>query len=186
MAVTGGARTRVTAQPGSHQAVVSPDQQWLADVYSFSNRPPELYLARNRPGAEMSQLTQSPTAEWRAYPWIAPQIVWIDASDGVRVPARIYRPSDLRATPNGAAVIFVHGAGYLHNVHNYWSSYSREYMFNHLLASRGYVVLDIDYRGSAGYGHDWRTAIYRYMGGRDLQDHVDGVKYLQKNFGIDP
>jgi len=89
------------------------------------------------------------------------------------------------AEANGAAVIFVHGAGYLHNVHKYWSSYSREYMFNQLLASRGYVVLDLDYRGSAGYGRDWRTAIYRWMGGRDLQDQVDGSRYLQQTFGID-
>ena len=40
------------------------------------------------------------------------------------------------------------------------------------------MVLDIDYRGSAGYGRDWRTAIYRHMGGRDLQDQVDGSRYL--------
>src|SRR5439155_23063862 len=102
------------------------------DVYSFSNKPPELYLARNRAGFELQQLTTSPTPEWRSFPWLDPQIVWIDASDGVKVPARIYRPKDLGATPNGAAVIFVHGAGYLHNVHHYWSSYAREYMFNHL------------------------------------------------------
>ena len=59
-------------------------------------------------------------------------------------------------------------------------------MFNQYLASKGYVVLDMDYRASAGYGRDWRTAIYRWMGGRDLQDEVDGSKYLQKEFGIDP
>ena len=94
--------------------------------------------------------------------------------DGARRPtaSRCRRASIARRTckrrPNGAAVIFVHGAGYLHNVHNYWSTYSREYMFNQYLASKGYVVLDMDYRGSAGYGRDWRTAIYRWMGGRDL------------------
>ena len=59
-------------------------------------------------------------------------------------------------------------------------------MFNQYLASKGYVVLDMDYRGSAGYGRDWRTAIYRWMGGRDLQDEVDGSKYLHDKFGIDP
>jgi dipeptidyl aminopeptidase/acylaminoacyl peptidase len=112
--------------------------------------------------------------------------VMIPASDGVKVPARIYRPKDMNARAKGAAVIFVHGAGYLHNVHNYWSSYAREYMFNQYLASQGYVVLDIDYRASAGYGRDWRTAIYRWMGGRDLADQVDGSAYLQKNFGIHP
>ena len=57
-------------------------------------------------------------------------------------------------------------------------NYYREYMFHNLLASRGYVVLDPDYRGSAGYGRDWRTAIYRHMGGKDLEDVVDGAKYL--------
>jgi dipeptidyl aminopeptidase/acylaminoacyl peptidase len=53
-------------------------------------------------------------------------------------------------------------------------------MFNHLLASRGYVVLDMDYRASAGYGRDWRTAIYRHMGGTDLDDIVDGANWLVK------
>ena len=75
-------------------------------------------------------------------------------------------------------MVFVHGAGYLQNAHRYWSSYYREYMFHHLLASKGYVVLDPDYRASAGYGRDWRTAIYRWMGGKDLEDVVDGAAYL--------
>jgi dipeptidyl aminopeptidase/acylaminoacyl peptidase len=145
-----------------------------------------LYVQAARPGAAASRLTTSPTAGWLAYPWLKPAIVMVPGSDGVQVPSRVYRPQDVGARPNGAAVIFVHGAGYLHNVHDFWSSYSREYMFNHLLASRGYVVLDMDYRGSAGYGRDWRTAIYRWMGGRDLQDHVDGSRWLQREFGVAP
>ncbi|HYV99352.1 MAG TPA: alpha/beta fold hydrolase, partial [Gemmatimonadaceae bacterium] len=187
MSIDGGARTKITSRVGGHNATLSPDESMIADVYSSGNRPPELFIMPNRAGAEMSQITTSPTAEWLSFPWIAPPIVMISASDGKDVPAQIYKPSDFKAKPNGAAVIFVHGAGYLHNVMNYWkSSYPREYLFNQYLASKGYVVLDIDYRGSAGYGRDWRTAIYRWMGGRDLQDQVDGVKYLRKNYGIDP
>ena len=186
MASTGGARTQITKTSGGHTVVVSPNEQLLADVYSTSNRPPELFVMRNQPGAAESRLTLSPTAEWLSFPWLAPEIVMVPASDGVQVPARIYHPSDMGAKPNGAAVIFVHGAGYLHNVNHYWSYYFREYMFNHYLASKGYYVIDIDYRGSAGYGRDWRTAIYRHMGGRDLQDEVDGSKYLHEKFGIDP
>jgi acetyl esterase/lipase len=82
-------------------------------------------------------------------------------------------------------VIFVHGAGYAQNVHNWWASYFREYMFHHLLASRGYTVLDMDYRGSAGHGRDWRTAIYRHMGGQDLTDNVDGARWLVREMGVD-
>lgn len=178
---------RLTSGVGGHTVTLSPDGRRMADVFSTANRPPELFLQdATAPGGSRSQLTTSPTAEWLAFSWIKPTIVTIPASDGVAVPARIYRPADLGARPNGAAVIFVHGAGYLHNVHNYWSSYFREYQFNHLLASKGYLVLDLDYRASAGYGRDWRTAIYRHMGGRDLQDHVDAVRWLQRTEGIAP
>jgi dipeptidyl aminopeptidase/acylaminoacyl peptidase len=108
----------------------------------------------------------------------------IPASDGVGVPAHIYRPEEFGAQPNGAAVMFIHGAGYLQNIGNFWSEYPREYMFNQFLASRGYVVLDIDYRHSSGYGRDFRTAVYRHLGGRDLQDAVDASRWLQSTYGI--
>jgi dipeptidyl aminopeptidase/acylaminoacyl peptidase len=153
-------------------------------VYSFTNQPPDLFLQANVPNAQPTRLTTSPSAEWYKGPWIAPEIVQIPASDGINVPGHIYRPQDMGAQPNGAAVIFVHGAGYLHNVGNFWSEYPREYMFNQFLAKHGFVVLDIDYRASSGYGRDWRTAIYRWMGGRDLQDHVDASKWLTKNYGV--
>ena len=186
MPTSGGAMEKITSRSGRHAAVVSPDGQLIADVYSYVNRPPDLYVMPNRAGAEMSQLTVSPSAEWLSFPWIVPELVMIPASDGVQVPAHIYKPSDMHAQSNGAAVVFVHGAGYLHNVGNFWSEYPREYMFNQFLASKGYVVLDLDYRGSDGYGRDWRTAIYRHMGGRDLQDQVDASRYLGTKYGIDP
>ena len=186
MSVNGGTRERLTTKSGGHRGDVSPDGKWIADVYSFVNRPPDLFLMENKPAAPESQLTVSPSAEWLSFPWIAPELIKIPASDGVGVPAHIYKPQDMKAEPNGAAVIFVHGAGYLHNVGNFWSQYPREYMFNQYLASKGYVVLDLDYRASDGYGRDWRTAIYRYMGGRDLQDQVDASKYLTKTYNVDP
>jgi dipeptidyl aminopeptidase/acylaminoacyl peptidase len=186
MPIAGGVAERITTQVGGHAVVVSPDGRLIADVYSQANRPPELHVGPYQASSTIAQLTTSPTREWLSYPWLKPEIVRVPASDGAQVPARIYRPRDVGARPNGAAVIFVHGAGYLHNVHNFWSTYSREYMFHHFLASKGYVVLDLDYRASAGYGRDWRTAIYRWMGGRDLQDHVDGSRYLQRQFGIHP
>ena len=58
-------------------------------------------------------------------------------------------------------------------------------MFHNLLIDKGYTVLDMDYRGSAGYGRDCRTGIYRFMGGKDLEDNVDGAKWLVANQGVD-
>ena len=184
MEVSGGVRTRMTAASGGHDAVASPDGKLLADLYSFVNRPPELYLGTSRPGAEQVRLTTSASAEFRSVNWLTPEIIRIPASNGIELPTHIYRPQEFGAAPNGAAVIFVHGAGYLHNVGNFWSEYPREYLFNQYLAKHGYVVLDVDYRASAGYGRDWRTAIYRWMGGRDLQDQVDASTWLTKTYGI--
>lgn len=184
MDLDGRNRRRLTSAVGGHSVAVSPDGSQLADVFSTSNHPEELYIQPAKGGSEAVRLTHSPLPSWEARHWIAPEIIEIPASDGARVPARIYRPEQMGAKPNGAAVLFVHGAGYLHNVHNYWSSYFREYQFNHLLASRGFVVLDVDYRGSAGYGRDWRTAIYRHMGGRDLEDEVDASKWLTATMNI--
>src|SRR6185369_1336958 len=84
------------------------------------------------------------------------------------------------------AVVFVHGAGYLQDAHAGWSSYFHELMFHTYLAQRGYVVLDMDYRGSAGYGRAWRAAIYRQMGHPELEDLQDGVAWLVKNKNVDP
>jgi dipeptidyl aminopeptidase/acylaminoacyl peptidase len=187
MPVTGGPRVRITTMPGNNQATVSPDETTLAIVRSYSNRPPELYIAPNKPNAaagEIKQATTSPIDEFFAYNWIDPPIVTFKARDGVEVPARLYKP--LKWQKGGPAVLFVHGAGYLQNVHKWWSSYYREYMFHHLLMERGFMVMDVDYRASAGYGRDWRTAIYRHMGGKDLSDHVDAVKYLVAEHGVDP
>jgi len=55
-----------------------------------------------------------------------------------------------------------------------------------LLTDKGYTVLDMDYRASAGYGRDWRTGIYRFMGGKDLTDHLDGAKWLVDKYNVDP
>ncbi|MDT0630992.1 prolyl oligopeptidase family serine peptidase [Rubrivirga litoralis] len=178
-------RERLTDGVGRWDFALAPSGNRLALLYSQAAAPPEVYLQDAAPGAEPERVTESTTAAWRAYPWRDAEIVEVPASDGALVPARIYRPRE-GVTPNGGAVLFVHGAGYLQNAHRWWSSYAREYQFHNLLADLGYVVLDLDYRASAGYGRDWRTAVYRHMGGRDLQDYVDASDYLGREFGIDP
>ncbi|HTS65607.1 MAG TPA: alpha/beta fold hydrolase [Candidatus Acidoferrales bacterium] len=185
MSGEGGPLTRLTSRPGRHVTTVSPDQRWIADVYSYTNQPPELYVEENRPGAESRRLTVSPAPDFAAYPWLDVPIVTFTARDGVEVPARLFKPAHFRK--GGPGVVFVHGAGYLQNVDRWWSTaYYREYLFDHLLMERGFIVIDVDYRGSAGYGRDWRTAIYQHMGGKDLDDITDAAKYLVAKHGASP
>ena len=206
MAATGGVRERLTTMTGANDVALSPDESTMVIRHSYSNKPWELYLMNNdgptfrqltmdngkarkkTPTAtptEPIRLTDSQTADFKAYSWREPQIVMIPARDGQPIYARLYKP-DGAVKANGKSVVFVHGAGYLQNAHKWWSQYFREYMFHNLLVDQGYTVLDIDYRGSAGYGRDWRTGIYRFMGGKDLTDHVDAADWLAKNHGVDP
>jgi dipeptidyl aminopeptidase/acylaminoacyl peptidase len=184
MDVKSGLKTRLTNFNGGVEAVISPDEKYFAIRVSHANNPWELYLQENKEKAVPLKVTDSSTPEFRSYNWRVPEFIKFKASDGTLVPARLYKNNN--TVKNGPAVIFVHGAGYLQNAHRWWSSYYHEYMFHNILADNGYTVLDIDYRGSAGYGRDWRTAIYRYMGGKDLDDQVDGAKYLIEQQQVNP
>jgi dipeptidyl aminopeptidase/acylaminoacyl peptidase len=183
MPLMGGKMEQLTAMEGENQVVLSPDEKLLAIIHSYSNVPAELYVQENRVGVKPIRLTSGQSEEFKNYAWRDPKLVTFKAQDGALVPARLYTPDPSKK--NGAAVIFVHGAGYLQNVHKWWSSYFREYFFHNLLTDLGYTVLDIDYRGSAGYGRDWRTGIYRHMGGKDLSDQVDGAKFLIQQQGVE-
>jgi len=176
--------TRLTWAEGFNEVHLSPDEKLLLIRHSKSNQPWELFLKENNSKKETpQQITHSTTQSFNNYSWRAPEIVEFDAEDGKKVTARLYRASKTE-TP-GPAVIFVHGAGYLHNAHKGWSTYFREYMFHNLLLEKGYTVLDIDYRGSAGYGRDWRTDIYRFMGDKDLSDQIAGLNYLVEDCNVD-
>jgi dipeptidyl aminopeptidase/acylaminoacyl peptidase len=172
----------VLTTEGNHEVSVSPDEKWLAIRYSYKNKPWEVYIAPNKPDAQMKQITHSTSPQFSRHQWTAPEVITFDAEDGQEIHARLYTPTNKK---NGAAVIFVHGAGYLQNAHNWWSGYYREYMFHNFLAEQGYTILDIDYRASKGYGRDFRTAIYRNMGGKDLSDQIDGRQFLIDSLGID-
>jgi dipeptidyl aminopeptidase/acylaminoacyl peptidase len=180
--VSGGELVALTTEVGFHEVEADPDGTVLADVASTATRPPELFLKAG--SAAPLRITHSPAPAFEALALQAPTYVSFPASDGAQVPARLYRPATWK--PGGPAVCFIHGAGYLQNAHKGWSVYGREFLFHQLLLAKGYLVLDLDYRASAGYGRDWRAAIAGHMGGRDLQDVVEGAQWLVAAQGADP
>jgi len=180
----GSGKEKLTGLTGGYECSLSPDEKYIAYRYSYITKPWELYYQESAAGKKPVQVTsKAASAAFLQYPWRDTKIFTITARDGQPVYARLYEPK--AGMKNNAAVIFVHGAGYLQNVHYWFAQYFREQMFNNLLADKGYTVLDIDYRGSSGYGRDWRTGIYRFMGGKDLDDEVDAARYLVKEQGID-
>lgn len=184
---------RLTQLHGNTDYQLSPDGQKLLLVHSKVNMPPELYVQDAKTDASASQVTFTVSDEFLSMPWVVPEIVPVKSSH-VEVPvyARLYQSQSAESANENQsvdekhrAVIFSHGAGYLQNSHLGWSLYFREFMFHSMLVQQGYVVMDMDYRASAGYGRDWRTAIYRHMGKPEIEDLEDGVNWLVKNAQVD-
>ena len=168
----------ITALDGVEDFSLSPDSKTLLLRYSSSYMPAQAAVVNVADGATV-KLTDTRTTEFKARNWITPEFVQVPSKHGAgTVWAKLYKPAQFEAGKKYPIVMFVHGAGYLQNVHTHYPTYFREQMFNNMLVQKGYIVLDMDYRASAGYGRDWRTAIYRQMGHPELEDYLDGVDWL--------
>ncbi|HEY0502552.1 MAG TPA: prolyl oligopeptidase family serine peptidase [Lysobacter sp.] len=182
----GGGVREVTSLDGVEDFSLSPDGSKLLVRHSDSYTPPQLAVV-DASGDGVTQLTDTRKPEFKNREWIEPEYVQVPSKHGAgTIWGKFYAPKALEA--GGPApdkrypiVLFVHGAGYLQNVSDRYPNYFREQMFHNLLVQQGYIVLDLDYRASEGYGRDWRTAIYRQMGTPELEDYLDGLDWLVAN-----
>jgi len=155
-----------------HSRLFSPNEIWTADLER------SYQVTRTRPGA------------YDEIEWVRPRRIVVTAPDGARVHAHVFLPPGVELSGAGvtprAAIAFVHGAGYLQNVTDSMTRYPLNLMFHSRLASMGYPVIDVDYRGSAGYGRDFRTALQYHLGGLDLEDIHLVVDELAERGIVDP
>ncbi len=176
-----GALKELTALGGVESFTLSPDGRKLLVRYSTAYMPTQIGTVSSS-GGNVTQLTDTRTADYKAREWIEPQIIPVPSTHGADpVWAKLYRPATLEAGKKYPVVMFVHGAGYLQNVTKRYPVYFREQIFHNLLVQKGYIVLDMDYRASLGYGRNWRTAIYRQMGHPELEDYIDGLNWMVAN-----
>ncbi|MDZ3823755.1 MAG: prolyl oligopeptidase family serine peptidase [Pseudoxanthomonas sp.] len=184
--VAGGTPRRLTELRGVERFVISPDQRRALVLHSSTHVPTQLAVLDLGDRA-LRTLTDTRTDTYRAIEWPAMEVVGVPSSHQAEpVWSKLYRPARMEPGRRYPIVLFVHGAGYLQNSHHRFPQYYREQMFHHLLVERGYIVLDMDFRASAGYGRDWRTAIYRRMGHPELEDLVDGLDWLVEHHQGDP
>jgi dipeptidyl aminopeptidase/acylaminoacyl peptidase len=192
VAVGGGALQRLTRYQGAENFALSHDGANLLVTHSASYVPAQIAIVGADGSGTPRELTDTRTGQYKAMQWVAPQLVQVPSTHfkGV-IHAKFYAPAGfdkarLDKSEKHPAVMFVHGAGYTQNVHQMFPYYFREQMFHNLLLQQGYLVLDMDYRASEGYGRDWRDAIYRNMGHPELEDLLDGKAWLVQNWNIDP
>ncbi len=182
----GGQMERLTDKPGRHTGYWSPDGERLAVMYDESIQLPDLFLRDPSVGARETRITQSGSDAFFEHPLIRPAVVSFEHPDGDPVWAALFKAD--QPNPEQAAVIHVHGGGYRQFAHRGWTVYGYAPhlgMINYLV-QQGYTVLDFDYRGSAGFGRDYRTDIARSMGIKDADGAAAAARFLASEHGIDP
>ena len=178
-----GEMEKLTSQAGTYESPhLSRNGDVLVCSYSDLGKPGELYSIKKK---KERRLTHSIPKEFQSVNWGIREITRFMSRDSTDIPAFLYKPANIDTATRYPCVVFVHGAGYLQNVFRGWSYYYREFMFHTYLVNKGYVVFEVDYRGSAGYGRKYRTDVYMHLGGLDLQDELDGVEYLKRLGYID-
>ena len=187
MPAAGGAMTRFTSEEGRSEGVLSPDGRRVAVTYSRTDRLPDLWVRDAAPGNAGVRVTESGSDQFWTHRWLRPEIVTFPHPDGGPLWAGLYRPATPH--PQRPAVVYVHGGGYRQFAHRGWSvygfSHASHYGMINWLVQQGYTVLDFDYRGSAGYGRDYRTDIHRSMGAKDVDGAVAAARWLARTQGVD-
>ena len=178
----GDERTRLTGLGGLNTtARLSPEGDKIAFIHADPSQLPDLWVTETIPGAEAVQLTDSMTPTLREYDWQAPELVTYAGHEEVPIRAQLFRPR--RFEPNGSypAIVHVHQAAIYQEVFLGSGPHKDNmawYGWHQRLADRGYVVFNVDFRGSYGYGRDFRTGNYLAVGVSDAADVIEGVGYL--------
>jgi len=183
--IRNGNQRKLTEKPAyRYQFQLSPDNLFLVYAKTYFNEPYDYYrLNLERPEQEV-QLTNTVPARFKEIDWQKEDYIRFTGRDGDELSMSVLYPPDFDSSIEYPVVVFFHGAGSLQNVYKGWSNnYWREYMFHQYLNMQGYVVVEVDFRHSTGYGRKFREDVTGWMGRYETFDTIDGLDWLQENIG---
>ena len=146
-------------------------------LHQDSTHPADLYTLHA--GNSLKQITHNETPSLAAASLPASQLVTYKSFDGRLISAFVWVPFNLKRDGSAAAVVMPHGGPTGQTVDSFNSRAV-------ILASRGFVVIAPNVRGSTGYGMEFQKANFKDLGGGDLKDEIAGVDFLKATGWIDP
>jgi dipeptidyl-peptidase 4 len=186
----GGARAPalLTSQDGWHNITMSQDAKRYLQVYSDPAQPPQLSL-HDATGRRLAWLIENKLDEHHPYaPYrdrhVTPEFGTLPAADGTSLHWQLYKPAGFVPGRRYPAILFVYGGPTAQTVTRRWGE-RRGGQSAQLFTQRGYVVFAIDNRGSGGRGQAFTTALYRHLGGVEVQDQLKGIEWLKQQPFVD-
>ncbi|HEX3228205.1 MAG TPA: prolyl oligopeptidase family serine peptidase [Pyrinomonadaceae bacterium] len=185
--VDGGAPRQITAGEGieMYPALFDNDRR-VAFFHSTARDPLMPYTARTDGSNQKALAPQALPRDFPAAKLVVPEQVIFKAADGTEIHGQLFKPAN--ASGKMPALVFMHGGPVRQMLlgWHYLYYYHNSYAMNQHLASRGYMVLSVNYRSGIGYGRAFRLAQHRgARGASEYQDVVAGAKYLRSRDDVD-
>ncbi len=188
MDATGGRPAALTQGTGIEWLpVMTSDGKALAYFRSEAKRPAQAVIEI---GGETRELAPGTVpAEFPENALVEPEQVIFSASDGLRIHGQLFRPPGLKKGERRPAVAFFHGGSHRQMLlgWHYFAYYNNAYALNQYLASRGFIVLSVNFRAGTGYGLKFREALSQgAAGASEFNDVLGAGLYLRNRSDVDP
>ncbi|MDJ0657357.1 MAG: prolyl oligopeptidase family serine peptidase [Xanthomonadales bacterium] len=181
----GGDIQRITVGPGTHVPFFSPDMQQVVTLFSDDRTPHDL-VHIDPATRQAQQVTRSPHADFRRGRWAEVRYVEFPSrKDGVNLVGRLSLPADF--DPDRRYPLIV-GSVYSDSVLNQWGGRQSHptWGLDQALVAQGYILLNVNIRGSWGQGRKHNQGLRYGYGIVDIEDLHSGVEYLVKEGYADP
>jgi len=167
-------RRRVTRESGIHEVSLNPDCSLYLDTASSITSPPRRAIHR-KDGAETAVFRDTDRSQTDEYDTLPTEIHKVKAADGTVLYARLIKPAGFAPGKKYPVIVVVYGGPGIQIVLDSWPGMP----WDQVLAHRGFVIWQLENRGSKGRGHRWESVIFRDMGEHELQDQREGFRYLE-------
>jgi len=167
-------RRRITTEAGTHEVSLSPDCRLYLDTASSLTAPPRRAIHRID-GAQTAVFRDTDRSQTGEYDILPTEIHKVRTADGALLYARLIKPAGFVPDKKYPVIVVVYGGPGIQVVHDAWPGMT----WDQVLAHRGFVIWQLDNRGSIGRGHRWESMIFRDMGQHELQDQREGFRYLE-------
>jgi len=169
----GRAPEKLTREKGSHTINMAPGCAYYIDTWSSLAEPPRSIL-RSTDGAVEHVLRAANREETDKYEILPVEILSFRGRDGALFYARLLKPAGFKPGVKYPAVVQVYGGPHAQHVRDAW----RGADWDQALAHRGFVVWQMDNRGTSGRGHLWESPLRGRFGKRELADQLEGISHL--------
>ena len=171
----GGARTRLTPEEGVHNIHANSAGTYFLDAFSNAKQPSSQVL-RDSTGSALATLREPDLTPTQEFDILPSEIVQVKAADGATLYGRLTKPAGFQAGAKYPLIVEVYGGPGVQVVRDEWEGVN----WAQAMAHHGYLIWQLDNRGSNGRGHNFEDPIYREMGTHEVADQRLGVEYLVK------